>query len=102
MKFLLRSIVNSYCLDKNLMETSACESLNDVTRDENNALEAQEVDEELISIVQQRPALYDHRIPLPERTKFKKKDLWQEVSNCLGGKLMIQHYYYILLTNMFL
>ncbi|KMQ93706.1 histone H3 [Lasius niger] len=27
--------------------------------------------------------LYDHRIPLQERTKLKKKDLWQEVSNCI-------------------
>jgi len=59
--------------NKNLMETSACE--NDVTEDENNASEAQEVDEELISIIQQRPALYDHRVPLQERTKLKKKDL---------------------------
>lgn len=71
------------------METSACEYLNDVTGNENNASEAKEVDEELISIVQQRPALYDYRIPLQERTKLKNKDLWQKVSNCLGGKLMI-------------
>ncbi|XP_024868811.1 uncharacterized protein LOC112452705 [Temnothorax curvispinosus] len=66
------------------METTGDESLNDVTGNENNASEPQEVDEELISIVQQRPALYDPRIPLQERTKLKKKDLWQEVSNCLG------------------
>ncbi|XP_077282093.1 uncharacterized protein LOC143908344 isoform X1 [Temnothorax americanus] len=71
--------------DINLMETTGDESLNDVTENENNALEPQEVDEELISIVQQRPALYDPRLPLQERTKLKKKDLWQEVSNCLGG-----------------
>ncbi|TGZ57696.1 histone H3 [Temnothorax longispinosus] len=70
--------------DINLMETTGDESLNDVTGNENNASEPQEVDEELISIVQQRPALYDPRIPLQERTKLKKKDLWQEVSNCLG------------------
>ncbi|XP_024875072.1 uncharacterized protein LOC112456629 isoform X1 [Temnothorax curvispinosus] len=87
--------------DINLMETTGDESLNDVTENENNASEPQEVDEELISIVQQRPALYDPRLPLQERTKLKKKDLWQEVSNCLGGKLMIQHYHYILFINMF-
>lgn len=99
-KFSLRPIMSfhSYCLDKsserNLMETSACENLTDVTADENNASETQRVDEELISIVQLRPALYDHRISTQQRTKLKKKDLWQEVSNCLGGKL-IQHYHYI-------
>jgi len=72
---------HSYCLDKRLedvIETSVYESPKDVT-----------VDEELISIVQQRPALYDHRIPPQERTKLKKNDLWQEVSNCLGGKFII-------------
>lgn len=57
MKFLLQSIVNFhfYCSDKNLMKTSACESLNDKTGNENTASEAQ-IDEELISIVQQRSA----------------------------------------------
>ncbi|CAL1687583.1 unnamed protein product [Lasius platythorax] len=73
-------------INKNITETLACESLTDnvtedITENENNTLETQDIDEELISIVQQRPALYDHRIPLQERTKLKKKDLWQEVSN---------------------
>jgi len=82
---------HSYCLDKRLedvIETSVYESPKGVTVDENN-LEIQGIDEELISIVQQRPALYDHRIPPQERTKLKKKDLWQEVSNCLGGQFII-------------
>jgi len=71
------------------METSstACPNKQDLTEDENiNASKAQEIDEELISLVQQRPALYDHRIPTQERTKLNKNDLWQEVSNCLAGK----------------
>jgi len=57
--------------------------------DENNASEIQGIDEELISIVQQRSTLYDHRISIQERTKLKKKDLWQKVSNCLGSKIII-------------
>jgi len=97
---------HSYCLDKrleeNVIETSVYESLKDAAVDENNASEVQGIDEELISIVQQRPALYDHRIPTQERTKLKKRDLWQEVSNCLGGKLIIQHYHYIILASMLL
>jgi len=97
---------DSYCLDKrleeNVIETSVYENLKDVIVDENNTSEVQGIDEELISVVQQRPILYDHRIPTQERTKLKKKDLWQEVSNCLGGKLIIQHYHYIILPSMFL
>ncbi|XP_018317781.1 uncharacterized protein [Mycetomoellerius zeteki] len=71
-------------VQENLMETSACGSSQDQTMDE-NVPEAQVLDEELISLIQQRPALYDYRIPTQERTKLKKKDLWQEVSNCVGG-----------------
>lgn len=94
-KFLLQSIVSfySYRLDKsiqkNVMKTSstACQNKQDLTENENiNVSKAQKIDEELISLVQQRPALYDYRIPTQERTKFKKNDLWQEVSNCLAGK----------------
>lgn len=78
------------------METSACETQN-VTENENNASVAQDIDEELISLIQQRPALYDHRLPLQERSKLKKKDLWQEVSNCLGGKLNIVTWFNIVI-----
>lgn len=55
----------------------------------NENISKEQLDEELISFVQQRPALYDHRIPSQERTKLKKRDLWQQVSNCLGGKVVI-------------
>lgn len=42
-------------------------------------------DELLITCVAQKPALFDHRIPANERSNLKKKALWQEVSNLMGG-----------------
>ncbi|XP_071576431.1 uncharacterized protein [Temnothorax nylanderi] len=42
-------------------------------------------DEMLINIVQTKPALWNFQIPLSERTKAKKKALWKEVENMLGG-----------------
>lgn len=39
----------------------------------------------LINIVQTKPALWNFQIPLCERTKVKKKALWKEVENMLGG-----------------
>lgn len=38
----------------------------------------------LIDIIQTKPALWN-QIPLSERTKAKKKALWKEVENTLGG-----------------
>lgn len=50
--------------------------------------ESQEMttDELLIACVAQKPALYDHRLPVAERTLLKKNALWQEVCNMMGGK----------------
>lgn len=42
-------------------------------------------DEMLINLVQTKPALWNFQIPLSERTKAKKKALWKEVENMLGG-----------------
>jgi len=42
-------------------------------------------DEMLINIIQTKPALWNYQIPLSERTKAKKKALWKEVQNMLGG-----------------
>lgn len=39
----------------------------------------------LINIVQTKQALWNFQIPLSERTKMKKKALWKEVENMLGG-----------------
>ncbi|XP_039306454.1 uncharacterized protein LOC120358040 isoform X2 [Solenopsis invicta] len=43
------------------------------------------IDEDLIATVKERPALYDYRIPVKERGRKQKDHLWQEVSNCLKG-----------------
>ena len=45
-----------------------------------------EFDEQLISLVQSHPPLYDYRLPTIERTKLKKQDLWSIISNNFGGK----------------
>jgi len=50
------------------------------------------LDEDLISAVQKRRALYDYRIPLKERGRLKKDDLWKDVNQYLKGKIYI---YYI-------
>ncbi|XP_071653252.1 uncharacterized protein [Temnothorax longispinosus] len=43
-----------------------------------------EYNEALVNAVYSRPALYDHRIPLKDRTSLKKKALWKEVGNLMG------------------
>ncbi|XP_039306196.1 uncharacterized protein LOC113006328 [Solenopsis invicta] len=49
----------------------------------NNLIE--NIDEDLIATVKERPALYDYRIPVKERGRKQKNHLWQEVSDCLKG-----------------
>ncbi|KYM96888.1 hypothetical protein ALC62_12443 [Cyphomyrmex costatus] len=45
------------------------------------------IDEFLITCVSQKQGLYDYRIPASSRANLKKKTLWQEVSNMMGGQL---------------
>lgn len=42
------------------------------------------IDEFLITCVSQK-GLYDYQLPASSRTNLKKKTLWQEVSNMMGG-----------------
>ena len=74
MKFSLQLIMSfhSYCLD--IEKSSMEQDESQVIEDENNDASQTGIDEELISMVQQRPALYDQRTPSSERTKLKKKD----------------------------
>jgi len=53
----------------------------------NDDASAQQIscDEQLISCVAQKQALFDHRIPANKESNLKKKALWQEVSNIMGG-----------------
>ncbi|KMQ83262.1 hypothetical protein RF55_20497 [Lasius niger] len=41
-------------------------------------------DELLIACVGQKPALYDHRLSVAERTLLKTNALWQEICNIMG------------------
>ncbi|EFN67915.1 hypothetical protein EAG_04453, partial [Camponotus floridanus] len=43
------------------------------------------IDEDLISAVKGRPALYDYRISVKERGRKQKDCLWQEISEYLNG-----------------
>ncbi|XP_018566617.1 uncharacterized protein LOC108907431 [Anoplophora glabripennis] len=47
-------------------------------------------DEAIIAMVAERRALYDFKLPLNQRTKAKKEDLWKEISNNLGGVGILQ------------
>ncbi|KAM0728886.1 hypothetical protein ACS0PU_004240 [Formica fusca] len=53
--------------------------------EEHTAQDTEKLDEDLISAVKERPALYDFRIPVKERGRKQKDCLWQEVSVCLKG-----------------
>lgn len=47
------------------------------------------IDEEtLISLVAERPALFDFRLPLMQRTKEITRTLWQEIIDELEGKFL--------------
>lgn len=44
-------------------------------------------EEAFIRHVQNRPPLYNLRLPLSDRTNAKKNQLWKEISNIYGGEL---------------
>lgn len=46
-----------------------------------------------MAAVYARPALYDHRMPVKERSGLKKKSLWLEVAHVMGGKNQNSVYY---------
>ena len=46
--------------------------------DDNNA--------KLIRFVYERPALYNYKLPVKERSHIYKNELWEEVAFSLGGK----------------
>ena len=49
-------------------------------------------DELLINLVKERPALFDIRIPLKDRSKIMKQALWYDVSKNMNGKYFIVKY----------
>lgn len=50
-------------------------------------------DELLIELVRTRRGLWDHSIPLTERTRLKKESLWQEIVNVFDGKIIFNDFY---------
>lgn len=52
-----------------------------------------DTDETLIELVFERPALWNHKLPLQDRTNLKKDALWLEVSNRMGGGDLVIVFY---------
>lgn len=57
--------------------------------------DADDYNECLVTLVQARRALYDHRVPVKERTALKKKALWNEVVHVLGGTFPFVHMLFV-------
>ncbi|KYN23116.1 hypothetical protein ALC57_04901 [Trachymyrmex cornetzi] len=72
--------------DNNLSEpgTSTCQLTNNKDDEQQ-----EDIDELLITCVARKRALFDYRLPANERSNLKKKALWQEVCNLMGGVLSI-------------
>ncbi|KYN19849.1 hypothetical protein ALC57_07813 [Trachymyrmex cornetzi] len=69
--------------DNNLSEpgTSTCQ----LTNNKDDEQQEVNIDELLITCVARKRALFDYRLPANERSNLKKKALWQEVCNLMGG-----------------
>lgn len=48
-----------------------------------------DADETLINLVFERPALWNYKLPIQDRTKLKKDALWLEISNRMGGSNLV-------------
>ncbi|KAM0734473.1 hypothetical protein ACS0PU_011944 [Formica fusca] len=78
--------INTIIIDENNVVTIGNKPSIDVIDNLSQSEEAEiTTDELLIACVAQKPALYDHRLPLADRTLFKKNALWQEICNMMGG-----------------
>ncbi|XP_036146446.1 uncharacterized protein LOC118646826 [Monomorium pharaonis] len=103
--FILRrscgTILDHHCFvayDKNTDVTQQIPNINPVTTSSAvycvtpliltllNTTSAVTQDELLIELVRTRRALWDHFIPLNQKTKLKKDNLWQEIVNLLQIK----------------
>ncbi|KAL6268196.1 hypothetical protein P5V15_001305 [Pogonomyrmex californicus] len=68
------------------IEESIADKENIVENVERTAHDSKRLDEDLITAVKERPALYDYRIPVKERGRKQKDYLWQEVSKYLKAE----------------
>lgn len=54
-----------------------------------NSFDKDRLEEDLITAVKNKPALYDFCLPLKQRGRKQKDDLWNEVSVQLKGKIIL-------------
>ncbi|CAG9764554.1 unnamed protein product [Ceutorhynchus assimilis] len=103
-KFLINTHCEDYTSHECFMELNFDVALHDIMSDENGVLHLvdkasntilQKLNKEattasweelLIKFVQDRPALYNIKIPVTERSHLKKNNLWAEIHNLLEGK----------------
>ncbi|KYN22238.1 hypothetical protein ALC57_05366 [Trachymyrmex cornetzi] len=73
--------------DNNFSEpgTSTCQ----LTNNKDDEQQEVNIDELLITCVARKRALFNYRLPANERSNLKKKALWQEVCNLMGGVLSV-------------
>ncbi|XP_043478344.1 uncharacterized protein LOC122508835 [Leptopilina heterotoma] len=73
-----------YDLDKNMV----IKMVNMSCVEQSLPLSNMDLSDSIIFEVRKRPALYDTKnVPVQERSKLKKKDLWREISCCMNGVL---------------
>lgn len=48
------------------------------------------LDERIIKLVQDRPPLYNSKLPISQRSQAKKGSLWLEIHNLLGGRMSVE------------
>ncbi|XP_018406184.1 PREDICTED: uncharacterized protein LOC108782403 [Cyphomyrmex costatus] len=80
--------IENYELDDIENYTERNEVAKEMSNNDSYSINKQAIDEDLINAVQKRPALYDYRMPLKERSR-QKNDLWKKVSKDLNGKIFI-------------
>ncbi|XP_039301705.1 uncharacterized protein LOC105204915 [Solenopsis invicta] len=84
---LEHSCFRHYDEEKHLLHVDDNNVASIIEKDQSIDIQASNVtdyNEALINAVYARPALYNYRIPLKERTSLKKKALWNEVANLMS------------------
>ncbi|XP_012216604.2 uncharacterized protein [Linepithema humile] len=74
-----RMIARNYYKENDPQNTSV------IPVEDNSKSISDDSDEILIELVFQRPAIWNYKLPLRDRTKLKIEALWVEISNVMGG-----------------
>ncbi|KAF5278440.1 hypothetical protein FQA39_LY13116 [Lamprigera yunnana] len=90
-----------YYIQDQKMDNLTSESFSIELENSENNIQTERTDEiiseMLISFVSLRPALWNHKLPLIERTRTIKEHLWVEVVSEYGGKSIIQLAWFLML-----